>query len=140
MLKKIFTLISITAVITAIGCASKPDSQVKKDTPVKLEQKVVKLKITPSNGNAAIGTTIKFEVTGIDAAGKTINVSADWKLSGGKTDAGTIDTDKGNAVTFTAKTAGSAVLEAEYNNIKTSASIKVIPDAVKKTKKNKKKK
>ena len=140
MLKKIFTLISIAAVITAIGCSSKPDTQVKKDTPVKQEQKVVKLKVTPSSGKAAIGNTIKFEVTGLDAAGKTVNVSADWKLTGGKAEIGTLDAAKGTAVTFTAKTAGSAALEAEYNSIKTSAAIEVLPNAVKKTKQTKKKK
>jgi hypothetical protein len=138
MLKKILTLLSAAAVITAVGCASKPDTQVKKDTVVKVEQKaVVKLKLTPLSGKVTIGSTMKFEVTGLDAAGKTVNVSADWKLTGGKTAVGTLDTTKGNVVTFTAKAAGNATLETEYNNIKASAAIEVIPTVVKKSKKKK---
>jgi len=127
MLKKILTLISAAAIVTAIGCASKPDTQVKKDTAVKTEQRtVVKLKVTPLSGKVAAGTTMKFEVVGLDAAGKTVILSADWKLSGGKTVAGTLDTTKGNVVIFTAKTPGSATLEAEYNKIKASAAIEVV--------------
>lgn len=127
MLKKILTLISAAAIIAMAGCAPKAGSQVKSDTAVKpVQPSVAKLKITPLSGKTAVGTTVKFEVVGLDATGKTVIISADWKLITGKTVIGTLDSAKGNAVIFTAKAAGNTTLEAEYNKIKASAAIEVV--------------
>lgn len=127
MLKKISTLISVAAIITVIGCAPKSGSQMKKDTVVKTEQKtVVKLKVTPINGKVAVGTIMEFKVVGLDAAGKTIPLSADWKLTGGKTVVGILNNTRGNEITFTAKTPGNVTLEAEYNKLKATAAIEVV--------------
>ena len=123
MFKKILTLITVAAFAALIGCASGANSKAETKPT---ESTVVKLKLTPVSGKVAVGSTMQFSVIGVDAKDKPVVIIANWKLTGSKTVIGTIDTVKGEKVTFTAKAPGTVTLEAEYNNLKASAAIEVV--------------
>jgi len=125
MIKKILTLISAAAFITAAGCTQKTNNIVKKDTPgITTHSDVVKLKIRPFDVKVVAGKTVLFDATGLDAEGQKIIISGNWKLSDNS--AGTLNSTRGNKVTFTAKEPGKTILEAEYNNLKDSVNIEVV--------------
>jgi len=127
MIKKILTLISASLIFITIGCVSKEDGLIKSEIPVKLpDNAVVELKIKPYSIKITEGYTADFKVAGIDSEGKTIIISADWRLIGAESGTGTLNITKGSEVIFSAVVPGSVILEADYNNIKASAEIEVL--------------
>jgi hypothetical protein len=127
MLKKFLFSISAAAVITASGCTTEGESNVRRDTVVKpVVINVAKIQIKPYHARITAGHKANFQVEGIDAAGKKINLTADWKIIEGKTDIGTLDKVSGNKVSLTTEKPGSITIMAEYYNHKATAAVEVV--------------
>jgi uncharacterized cupredoxin-like copper-binding protein len=81
---------------------------------------VVKLEIVPKEAKIVAGSTMHFEITAFDAAGNRQEVKTEWKVVGG---IGDVDPSG----TFQARVAGDGKIVGSYEDVSTSADVRVDP-------------
>ena len=107
-------LLVAAAAIVVSGCSSTP----------KVEADQARINIVASSTDVLAGDSVSLKALVYDEEGKLVTASPKWRIVNDDR-TGTLSRTTGDTVNFRALKAGRAVVESEYNNMKSTVEITV---------------